>query len=327
MMQYLIILLDDTSTSYCHYSNRGSEHRLIPIDVLREGIKYAMLDNLMVQFVWPGYDMPQEYVEVIESIDHNNIAPAMFLPKGQKTDIAVFDDWRDMCDYAFDNGTAYVLRIDSENLFLNTEAISANLVKVQRLSVILTDVDKFDDYALAQYKSVLDVFGNEIFNIYKKGGTTQLNLITDRMMLQSMNNCNAGCETVTLAPDGKFYVCPAFYHANEDEYEGTSKKKVSVGDLKTGVHIGNQSLYKLGSSPICRICDAYQCKRCVWLNRRLTNEVNIPSHEQCVMSHLERNSSRMLLNEIRKVGEFMPNIEIDEIGYIDPFEKVIQNKS
>jgi hypothetical protein len=35
----------------------------------------------------------------------------------------------------------------------------------------------------------------------------------------------------------------------------------------------------------------------------------------------------MLLNEIRKVGEFMPNIEIDEIGYIDPFEKVIQNKS
>ena len=169
-MQYLIILLDDTSTSYCHYSNRGSEHRLIPIDVLREGIKYAMLDNLMVQFVWPGYDMPQEYVEVIESIDHNNIAPAMFLPKGQKTDIAVFDDWRDMCDYAFDNGTAYVLRIDSENLFLNTEAISANLVKVQRLSVILTDVDKFDDYALAQYKSVLDVFGNEILGIYKKGG-------------------------------------------------------------------------------------------------------------------------------------------------------------
>lgn len=326
MMQYLIILLDDTSTSYCHYSNVSSERRLISIDDLREGIMYSMLENLMVQCVWPNYDLPKEYIEIIESIDHNNIAPAMFLPKGQKTDIAVFNDWRDMYDYAFDDSTVYVLRIDKKNLFLNAKDISANLKNTHRLNIILTDVYEFDEEALAQYESLLHVLSQEILEIYKNGDTTQLNLITDRMMLQSMNNCNAGCDTITLAPDGKFYVCPAFYYACEDEYEGTWKKKVCVGNVKTGIHIGNQSLYKLESSPICRICDAYQCKRCVWLNRKMTNEVNIPSHEQCVMAHLERNSSREFLSEIRKIGEFMPNVEITEKDYVDPFEKIILNK-
>lgn len=53
----------------------------------------------------------------------------------------------------------------------------------------------------------------------------------------------------------------------------------------------------------------------------MTLEVNTPSHEQCVISHLERNSSRDLLMNLRKYGIFMPKIEIDEIKYLDPFEK------
>lgn len=43
-----------------------------------------------------------------------------------------------------------------------------------------------------------------------------------------MNNCNAGWESVTLAPDAKFYVCPAFYLGN-DGY--------AIGDLQKGLDI------------------------------------------------------------------------------------------
>lgn len=35
MLQYLVILLDDTSVSYCHYDNRKSEHRLISLENLK----------------------------------------------------------------------------------------------------------------------------------------------------------------------------------------------------------------------------------------------------------------------------------------------------
>ena len=51
MLQYLIILLDDTSTSYCHYENNKTKRQLISIEDLKAGIYYAMKENLMIQFV------------------------------------------------------------------------------------------------------------------------------------------------------------------------------------------------------------------------------------------------------------------------------------
>ena len=130
-----------------------------------------------------------------------------------------------------------------------------------------------------------------------------------------MNNCNAGWESITLAPDSKFYVCPAFY-LEADGY--------SVGDLESGLNVKNPQLYKLDHAPICRNCDAFQCRRCAWLNRKTTLEVNTPSHEQCVVAHLERNASRNLLESIRAIGVFLPEMEIPEINYLDPFDNIKQ---
>lgn len=36
MLQYLVILLDDTSVSFCHYSNPIKERNLIPLDILKK---------------------------------------------------------------------------------------------------------------------------------------------------------------------------------------------------------------------------------------------------------------------------------------------------
>ena len=128
-----------------------------------------------------------------------------------------------------------------------------------------------------------------------------------------MNNCGAGDTTITLAPNWRFYVCPAFYYEDEED---------CIGDLEHGLDIKNKQLYKLDYAPICRHCDAYQCKRCIWLNCKMTLEVNTPSREQCVLTHLERNASRELLLNIRKHGTFLPEQdEIKEIDYLDPFDK------
>ena len=166
----------------------------------------------------------------------------------------------------------------------------------------------------------LSILSKILEALYLNGKSPQLNLLTDRMMLEKMNNCNAGWENITLAPDGKFYVCPAFYLASDEEDYGLGKSKFSIGNLNDGLDIKNPQLYKLSHAPLCRNCDAYQCKRCVWLNRKTTFEVNTPSHEQCVVAHLERNASRELLYNIRKYGEFLPHIKMNEIKYLDPFE-------
>ena len=313
MIQYLVILLDDTSVSFCHYQNDKKERNLMPFETLKAGIVYAMKENLNIQFVYPSYPLSEEYLEVIDSIDHTDIKPVSL---GDEADVVVMNSIKDI---DLEQGTSFVLRLSKQELFDNVAGVCTLLNKVDRLNVVVTDIDNFTDVDFECYSNVLRTLSEEVEKLYVASKAVQLNLLTDRMMLDKMNNCGAGDTSVTLAPDGKFYVCPAFYLTDEDD--GMGALHTSIGDVKHGLDIKNPQLYKLDHAPLCRRCDAYQCKRCIWLNRKMTFEVNTPSHEQCVMAHLERNASRDLLNAIRNHGQFLPEQEeIKEITYLDPFD-------
>lgn len=289
----------------------GGERTLIPLETLRQGIRFGMMENLMIQYVYPDYELPEEYAEVIESIDHSKIKslPQPLQEEG-RTDA---DVWVTGSIKNIKADVPVVWRTDKQSLFDSEADIIKALENVSRLNIVLTDLETFTDEDFAAYKTLLEKLSKAIEQMYIAGMAPQLNLLTDRMMLQKMNNCGAGDTNITLAPNGKFYVCPAFYYEDEED---------SIGDLEHGLDIRNKQLYKLEYAPICRHCDAYQCKRCVWLNRKLTLEVNTPSHEQCVLAHLERNASRELLNNIRKHGTFLPEQEeIKAIDYLDPFDK------
>ena len=197
MLQYLII----TSTSFCHYENPKADRYLIPIDMLRQGIRFGMMENLMIQFVFPCYELPQEYQEVIESIDHFKIKPCK-----EGADVWVTDQ---LVDISLD--VPVVLRICKDSLFACEQEISEAIEKASRLNIVLTDVESFTEEDFVQYKSLLEKLSASLERLYVGGKTPQLNLLTDRMMLKEMNNCGAGETNITLAPNGKFYVCPAFY--------------------------------------------------------------------------------------------------------------------
>ena len=323
MLQYLVILLDDTSTSFCHYTNIKKQRHLISIDDLKAGIIFGMKENLMIQFVYPDYEIPQEYKNLIETIDHSNIMP---LP-GKEADVIVFNNWSEMTNCSLNVENAYVLRISKTELFAQREFIKAVLNKVARLNIIITDVETFKGTDFDTYKKCLEEWSEELKRLYVVGTSTQFNLITDRLLLDKMNNCNAGDTTITLAPDGCFYICPAFYQDgpcddNENSIGEVCTRGYSVGSLAKGINIKNPQLYKLTHAPLCRTCDSFHCKRCVWLNRRTTLEVNTPSSQQCVISHIEREVSRKLLNILKEDIPSMCEKEIKELSYLDPFELV-----
>lgn len=306
-MQYLVILLDDTSVSYCHCDNPHTERRLISLDDLKAGILYAMKENLMIQFVYPDYELPQEYLDVIDTIDHHDI-----VPWPMKGDVVVLHTPSPLRGTPHNLGgeladAVVVLRCKKEEIFASGDSIAAMLRKMQRLNVVITDLETFTDEDLKRYKTLLDQWAVVLKEEFLKGRTLQCNVLTDRMMLTKPNHCNAGVENITLAPNGKFYLCPAFYYSNPD-------------DCIDPQNIPNQQLLRLDHAPLCRRCDAYHCRRCVWLNRKTTLEMNTPSHEQCIVAHTERDAARRLLASIREVGEFMPEVEIKEINYTDPFE-------
>ena len=213
-----------------------------------------------------------------------------------------------------------VLRTAKAELFERYGELKPVLSRTPRLNVVITDVETFTDEDFGKYKAVLSELSAAVEQLYAEGKSPQLNILTDRMMLREMNNCGAGDTTLTLAPNGKFYVCPAFYYDDEADSVGD----INAPDFRSAedLDVRNRQLYKLDHAPICRHCDAWQCKRCVWLNRKTTLEVNTPSHEQCVVAHLERNASRELLQRIRRHGTFLPEQEeIKELDYLDPFDK------
>lgn len=314
MLKYLIIPLADDAVSFCHYDRAAAKSNLIPLETLRKAIFWAMKENLTIQFLYPDRELPEEYRQVIDSIDHATIVSAR-CADGEAVDAAdvvVLDSWTEASAYSLREATSYVVRTTVADFVGNLSPVRELLRCADRLVVILTDLDRLTESDVGAYGKALGELVPAVVKEYESGHSVQFNLLTDRLYLDKMNNCNAGCESLTLAPDGRFYVCPAFYFGGAE----------SEGDLEVGPAVRNGQLYRLDHAPICRECDAYHCRRCVWLNRKRTLEVNTPGRMQCVVAHTERNASRRLLAEIRKIGEFMPGKEIAEIDYMDPFEKI-----
>lgn len=308
-MQYLVILLDDTSVAYCHADNPLKERRLMPLDTLRKAILFGMKQNLMIQYVYPDYDLPEEYNALIESIDHVKIGRDVRVYNGVPASVV---------------GKNVVLRLTIGEFIAGQYDIAALLPQVERLNICLTDIAAFRDEQAEDYKKALETLNAVLVNLYKKENPTQVNMLTDRLVLTEMYNCEAGIGNITVAPNGKFYLCPAFYY---DEQMGISNRmnhstkdaSRSVGDLDSGLQIPNKQLLELDHAPLCRKCDAYHCHRCIWLNDRLTMDANTPSHQQCVLAHLERNAGRELQQMLAAQGLHTGN-EIPEVDYLDPFD-------
>ena len=288
----------------------------MPIDILKEAIFWSMKENLTLQFIYPDYKLPDEYKEEIAKTFHADIVSYICEDKELRegADVVVIDSFDNVDDYPFNKDQSYVFRSSMQEILENADKLYSIMPKANRMNIVITDIPVLKKGSEGDYAKFLEALSDKVAEEYKSGHALQINLLTDRILLDSMNNCNAGDESIALCPDGKFYICPAFYTNGENS--------LSIGDLKEGLDIKNPQLYKISHAPICRNCDAYQCRRCIWLNKNTTLEVNTPGNEQCVVAHIERNASRKLLEKIREIGIFMPEKEIKEIDYLDPFAKL-----
>ena len=314
MLQYLIIQLDSSSPSFCHYNNDGSPY-LMPIETLRKAIFFAMTETLIVQFLVPDTTLPAEYEALMCQVEHSIIAR-----QGTRTDadVEVIEGIPDGEPTGWNVDGVYIIRTSKDELYSHSSQLAKLMLRSLRVNVVLTDVERFTEDDYAKYGQALQEMADIVAGSLNRGSRIpQSNLLTDRLMLGDMNNCNAGVKSVTLMPNGKFYVCPAFsIDGNCDVNQGDQ----SIGSIDKGLTIPNRQLYDIGYAPICRRCDAWQCKRCVWLNQRLTNDVNTPSHQQCVISHMERRQSKRLGEQL----QVTPQWPIPDLDYDDPF--VIANQ-
>ena len=313
MLKYITIPLSTDCEPYCHYpAKKDPAMECIGAEMLSRIVVWAMKENLSIQFVYPQNPIPESLENVIESIDHVKIIPDSHADTEllQKADVIVTHNF-DVADKLADK--IYVVKTNSSDLMNSTQSLKQLTLKSRKVNVVLSDIPDFKKDEIDGYRSFLTEIADFIAVEYINGNNPQLNLITDRMLLKDMNNCNAGEESIAVSIDGTFYPCPAFM----------GEKQFSCGDIESGIKGVNIRLYSRSNAPICKICDAFHCKRCVWLNNKLTHEVNTPGWQQCYISHLEREASKKALDKIRKrMPDFLPETSIRDLKYSDPYSTI-----
>ncbi len=314
MLKYLIVPLSGNSSSFCHYpiDKLATEVPFIDEQILYEIIFWSMKENLSVQFIYPEQRVPERLQELINTVEHISFVPETCVDPNilSNADIIISENL-DILNKQ--EGKIYILRLTLRELLSRGAELVDLLTRSIRVNVVITDIKNFSRDDIEAYRVFLSHVAEHIVAEAHKGVDLQLNILTDRMRLTSMQNCNAGVENLAVSLNGNLYPCPAFF--------GDAQFK--CGDIFNGYTAPSQKLFKFANAPICTVCDAFHCKRCVWLNRNLTHEVNTPGWQQCVMAHLEREVGREALARIRRNRpDFCPQIHIPEINYLDPLDKL-----
>lgn len=318
MIQYIIVILDRNSTSFCFYENKmyyENNSELIPVKLVQDIIDYSIRNNISINFLYGNHKLPDEYEKLVDSSQHIKIIP-LKLKKYYNDAIFVinYDDMGLISELENNSNNNIILRLEKKDLNKLMEIFSLLLGKFKRLNLSLLGIETYSEQDFQEYSLYLKEIETMAEEEYKKGNMIELNFISDRLGLMNMNNCDAGIKHLTFAPNGKFYLCPAFYYDNSDNY---------VGDLENGFSIKNENLLYLKYSSVCSNCDSYHCKRCIYMNKLTTYEINVPSHQQCVISHLERNTTKTLLENLKPYEDLFQNfVDIPKIDHLDPFDLV-----
>jgi CXXX repeat peptide maturase len=299
-----MVLLSDKSVSYCQYNVETNSNAIISEETLRKGILFAMKYNWNIHFIYPQESLPSNIEDIIMSFNNTRIKP---YPCVEKADFVVTNG---IMEFEKSSGVYQgntICRLNKHEIFEHQSLLCECINRISRTNLVIIDVETFTDDDFDKYKDFL-AYVSEKVDIEKY----KINILSDRLEITEMNNCNAGVNNITLAPDGNFYICPGFYYSDDRQ---------NIGSVDFGLNILNSQLYKIEYAPICRHCDAYHCKRCILLNKKTTLEVNTPSHEQCVVSHLERNATKRWLDSYSERREKYNGITIKELSYLDPFDE------
>ncbi len=322
MLKHLLVVLAEDAVSFCHYES-GRRRRggpgLLSLDRLEAAVVFALKNNLKVNFLYPARKLGPAYDKLVESVDHVKIVP--FAARSRYPDaILVVESGAvpPAAGLAGLRGANIILRVPRAGLPRLAADLKRLLPRAKRVNVVLTGVAGSGEAEYAAYRGQLEKIAPALLKLAKRPEPPELNVLTDRLVLDRMNNCQAGLSHLTVAPNGRLYLCPAFYYDDPAD---------TLGEIRGQVDIANRRLLELKYAPICRICDAYQCRRCFFLNRALTLEFNTPSAEQCRLAHVEREASRAYLGRLREAGAGAGLADIPAVDYDDPFTVAVERKT
>lgn len=308
VFKYLQFIVTDDATPHCTYRNDRKTSNIMSPEIFEKGMEFAERNSLTPMFIGN--------VERIMGNNYDRYLSIVDSKSSQRGENSIF---------VYDNHTIIpedstgncILLINKANIPEIYQAVVGLHKDNARINLILEEIEHWGKEDIAAYEEQLERLVVYTADVIRQKKPIEINVLTDILYMKTMCNCESGNGTYALAPNGRFYLCPAFYFNDPEDH---------IGTLENGIEIKNKQLLEIKNAPLCFQCDANHCRRCKFMNKKLTGEINTPSKIQCTISHIERNKSRELqiLLEADGLNAF-PNI-LPEIDYLDPLEKIMKDK-
>ncbi len=313
----MYILLSDDYISYCDYNNQN-------IDVVKQMNTKAIINSLRYcrdNFFNPiivhsanKFNFKNDNKYLAYNISH--VLPARFIKEaidiGLKNIVPVYSLETINCDnFNIDN---IIFNIESNNIEKLSNSILSLFERVNRIDLNIQSIDKSFNEEL--YKQELDKISNYIERTYKEDGTVkELSLLTDLLFVEKHDNCMAGEKTFIISPEEKIYSCCAVY---------SNKRENSIGNISNGITVKyDKRLYEIENSNLCRQCDCYQCKNCVYVNSLYTKEVNVAPSFICRKSHIEKLVAKNLYDKFYIIDNSILVSDLKATDRLDPIYSFI----
>lgn len=294
---FMQIITNDNIVPHCGYKNEKSIDKSMTYEVFVKSIEFCKEKEFEPIILGDNFSF-DEYKKLIHIGTNKN------------SNIVIHDDAIN-CNVSENN----IVLISKKHIKNLSEIVSMILdkEKAYRINIVIKDLDEWDDSTLYDYKTQIEKISERLYMLFLNSKSISINVLTDIFDNTCIIDCGSGVNSFAVAPNGKIYICPAFYFNNEDD---------SIGDLDNGINIERENLINIESSKICISCDAYQCKRCLYINKKMTKEINTPPKIQCLVSHIERGVSRELQLKLIKSDLLDPVNFINKINYMDPLDKI-----
>lgn len=303
----MVFLINGRYASFCSYDNNHGSELVMKQDEITNGLKFAEKNFMRPVFVYSRYDRVQLFPEFSKYDILYRIPLEIYSSEIESVDheLIVSENSVNCLDNNIPRQDRIIFNINSENI----ENLHDNIIRcfdyADRINLNVMSISPM--FNLGEYSRQLSMIVDDIaeyFNVHRK--FIELNVLTDILFIDHHEQCSAGENSITYAPDGKFYVCPAFFSENEE----------SVGSIIDGIEIKNNNLLFTKMNPLCSSCNNYHCENCRMINKTFTNEVNVSPSFQCLKASVERKQGFKLQTLLEDHIENFHTINDTEI--VDP---------
>ncbi len=180
MINYLIVPLDQASTSFCYYSNpsaRAKKSKLIPYNTLNRIVKYASENSLFINYLYGYEPLDEKYNKLIAETQHVKIIPVSILDQFQDEEVMVVinENELELAESIKDNFTHnLILRYPKSHLNKLAEYVELLMNKCKRLNLSLIDINEYKTVDLEEYKKQLDLIYDIVEDHYLSGHSVEI---------------------------------------------------------------------------------------------------------------------------------------------------------